>query len=40
MDYTRDVRLEHDHIVREEWTHEQVGGAAGSYGTAGQEEVC
>lgn len=24
-DYSNDVRLRHDHIVRENWTHEQVG---------------
>lgn len=23
-DYTRDVRLEHDHVVRENWSHEQI----------------
>ncbi|KAI8476100.1 MAG: hypothetical protein J3K34DRAFT_516778 [Monoraphidium minutum] len=24
MDYTKDLRLEHDHIVRENWSHEQI----------------
>lgn len=27
MDYSNDVRLEHDHVVRENWSHEQVRGA-------------
>ncbi|GBF98517.1 hypothetical protein Rsub_11508 [Raphidocelis subcapitata] len=40
-DYTRDVRLQYDHIVRENWTHEQimdliVGG--GRYASVEQAE--
>jgi hypothetical protein len=34
MDYTTDVRLKHDHVVRENWSHEEVGpGGWGGVGT-------
>jgi hypothetical protein len=36
MDYTTDVRLKHDHVVRENWSHEEVGpGGWGGVGWGG-----